>query len=148
VDQPTEEGITKYRSTVEWVITHTLVIKEVSKYLNFKMPEHYEFLQWVALRSHGAKYPISFMAVGDGASDPDILQSERKNRGHKKENVEKKDKRRGEEKNVEPRRQGGGQEERRGGRQEERRGGREGGRGEGGGGGRRGGKRRGTLRGG
>jgi len=74
VDQLTVEGHLKSRHNVVWVITHTLVIKEVAKYLNFEMPEHYEFLQWACLRSHGSKYPISFLGIGDGAKDPDVLQ--------------------------------------------------------------------------
>lgn len=74
VDQVTADGFTKSRHKIMWVITHTLVIKEVAKYLNFEMPEYYEFLQWVCLRSHGPRYPISFMAIGNGAVDPKVLQ--------------------------------------------------------------------------
>jgi len=74
VDQLADDGYLKSRHNVVWVITHTLVIKEVAKYLNFEMPEHYEFLQWACLRSHGPKYPISFLGIGDGAKDPDVLQ--------------------------------------------------------------------------
>ncbi len=113
VDQLTREGFTKSRHTVVWVITHTLVIKEVAKYLNFEMPEHYQFLQWVTLRSHGPQYPISFIGVGDGAKDPVILKvdenREKKHREKKREHqTEKKTKviikKKGKEKEEEPRR--------------------------------------------
>lgn len=76
VNQLKDDKFLKSRHTVVWVITHTLVIKEVARYLRFEMPEYYEFLQWVALRSHGPEHKISFIAMGDGAKDPEVLQED------------------------------------------------------------------------
>lgn len=36
-------------SKVVWVITHTLVIKEVGRYWELDMPEHFEFLEWFTI---------------------------------------------------------------------------------------------------
>lgn len=101
VDQLTVEGHLKSRHNVVWVITHTLVIKEVAKYLNFEMPEHYEFLQWACLRSHGSKYPISFLGIGDGAKDPDVLQIDLHRQKGAKEAKEESHKHKGKNRMVE-----------------------------------------------
>lgn len=89
VDQLSTDGYLKSRHKVVWVITHTLVIKEVAKYLNFEMPEHYEFLQWACLRSHGPQYPISFLGIGDGAKDPDVLQIDLNRQKSNRSNMQK-----------------------------------------------------------
>ena len=96
VDNLIKDGLLKSRSQVVWVVTHTLVIKHVARYLNFEMPEWYEFLQWVALRSHGPKHDISHMAVGDGARNPEVLKADTK---------KDKKKKRGEDKREEERRE-------------------------------------------
>lgn len=36
-------------SKVIWVITHTLVMKEVSRYWDIDIPEHFEFLEWFTI---------------------------------------------------------------------------------------------------
>lgn len=90
VNQLKDDGFLKSRHNIVWVITHTLVIKEVARYLHFEMPEYYEFLQWVALRSHGPEHKISFIAMGDGAKDPEVLQEDiRRKKGVKREKIEK-----------------------------------------------------------
>ncbi len=81
VDEMIEKGYLRSRHTVVLVITHTLVIKEVAKYLRFETPEYYEFLQWLCVRSHGPKFKPSFLSHGNGAEDKVIQKDINREKG-------------------------------------------------------------------
>lgn len=81
VDEMIEKGYLRSRHTLVLVITHTLVIKEVAKYLKFETPEYYEFLQWLCVRSHGPKFKPSFLSHGNGAEDKVIQRDINREKG-------------------------------------------------------------------
>lgn len=89
VDEMVEKGYLKSRHTVVLVITHTLVIKEVAKYLKFDTPEHYEFLQWMCVRSHGPNYKPSFLSHGNGPEDKIIQKDINREKGRLRRQKEK-----------------------------------------------------------
>jgi broad specificity phosphatase PhoE len=69
-----EDASMKSRHRVTWVITHTLVIKEVAKYLKFDVPEYFEFLLWLCVRSHGPEFKCSYLSVSNGPEEIEVLQ--------------------------------------------------------------------------
>lgn len=71
-----EDATLKSRHKVVWVITHTLVIKEVAKHLKIETPDYFEFLLWMAIRSHGPEFNVSYVAVGNGPGNVKVIQKD------------------------------------------------------------------------